>query len=81
MLSQQGSSPQNDETSRTEIQQAAQTALALLNEARTAMQRQPVSARMMLNDAIKQLEHIQKLVSTPPPEPERWTWQRNNSNS
>lgn len=79
MLSQQGSSPQNDETARTEIQQAAQAALVLLQEAKVAMQRQPVSARMMMNDAIKQIEQIQKLVATPPSEPERWAWQRGNN--
>lgn len=81
MLSQQGSSLQNDETARTEIQQAAQAALALLQEAKVAMQRQPVSARMMLNDAIKQIEQIQKLAEAAAPEPERWAWQRGNSNT
>jgi hypothetical protein len=81
MLSQQGPSPQHDETRHTEIQQAAQTALALLQEARAAMQRQPVSARMMLNDAIKQIEQIQKLAAAAAPEPERWAWQRKNTSS
>ena len=81
MLSHQGPSAQNDENVLTEIQQAAQAALTLLREATAAMQRQPVSARMMLKDAIKYVEQVQKLAVTPEPEPERWAWQRGNTNS
>lgn len=80
MLNPQGSFSSDDDNEHKEIQQAARTAIALLHEAKAAMSRQPVSAGMMVNDAIKHLEHIQRLAGAPEP-PRRRPWERGNGKS
>lgn len=66
----------DDEAARDEIKKAAQAAADLLREAKSEMQRHPVSAGIMVNDAIKQVERILRLAGVPAPKPELLPWQR-----